>query len=176
MSTTTKDSSTLKNSGTLIESQLLALAFKNLRPMLAVNLACALGITIKFYSEHNPIISIWFLFVVILSLLRFGLTVTYEKNRAALLTEVQISYWRRLFVVGLYAAGCLWIFIAIFSFQKTSYEDRYLVTIIVSALAGGATAVIAPLKIAGKVYISCLLIPCSIAWFFLSEEGVIIAL
>jgi diguanylate cyclase len=176
MSTTTKDSVTPKDSATLIESQLLALAFKNLRPMLAVNLACASGMAVKFYSEYTSIISVWIFLVFTVSLLRFILVIHYEKNNATLLTETQIRYWQRLFVIGLYTAGCLWVYILLFSFQKTSYEDRYLVTLIASALASGATAVIAPLKIAGKVYVTLLLVPCIVAWYFASDDGTIIAL
>lgn len=161
-----------------IELQLLALAYQNLPAMLVVNITAALGAGYVLQADGIGNIVYWILAVLLLSIFRFvswiGFTSRLEKNQIRDFDS--LGLWKILFALGLFIAATLWVGIICVAFGFAPYSSKFTLVIIISALAGGATGIIAPLKFIGRIYITLLLFPTSIILYLLSKDDLVIAL
>lgn len=161
----------------LIELQLLSLAYQQLPAMLIVNVAAAIGAGLVLGSDGFANINYWVVAVMILSLLRLLSWVAYRRVAATYSsTPLNTGWWRWIFAIGIYTAGCLWVGLVMATFEDAPYESRFTLMIIISALAGGATGISAPLKYIGRIYITILLLVTSIVLFLTSPDDYVIAI
>jgi len=160
-----------------IELQLLSLAYQNLPTMLMVNVAAALGAIYAVYSDGYPFFIYWIIAIVVLTLFRFLTWIKFNgvaRNPAIYLQNFQT--WKLIYAIGLSLAALFWVGIAACTFSTVNYESKFTITIIISALAGGATGIIASLKYLGGLYISILLLATSLILYLTSSDYIVISL
>jgi len=149
---------------TNVKISLIAHSFKNLPAMLAVNIAAALGAAFVV-SNHNPS-GAWSFFCVVfvLTILRAIKWKQFhdELGRLTSLADERIDYWYRVYGTLLCLTAIAWAFLGAMTLVDSSHEIEYVVMIIMASLAAGATGIAAPLKKAGKLYITLLLLPVGI--------------
>jgi diguanylate cyclase len=156
---------------TLIEAQLVDLAYQNLPAMVAVNIAATLGVVFLLHTEGVVGIQLWFGLVLLLSLLRLFSWVLYKQcGSSANGSHKYIPTWIWLYTLGLHSAAVVWVWLLYMVFQSASLEVKFTVIVIISSLAGGATGITAPLKYAGRIYITILLLLTSIIIYLTSSE------
>jgi diguanylate cyclase len=162
----------------IIEWQLLGLAYKNLPAMLIVNVTATLGAGFVLYSNGFSKIVYWMILVLSISAVRLMIWIGFKRIESATTGPDMstVNRWKWPFATGLYLAAILWIYVVYTSFNFASYPSKFTLVIIISALAGGATGMTAPLKYVGKIYISILLVCTSFILFFTSENALIISL
>ena len=77
-------------------------------------------------------------------------------------------------MVGLVLTAVFWI-IALEMSIGVNDETKFMVIVIIAALAGGATGVAAPLRVAGRAYICTLLLPSAVVLMTTSGTGPVLA-
>ena len=158
------------SNNSFIEENLIALVYKNHLGMLAVNSFATLVVFWILRSSPVTWINSWGLAFFILMLLRFMCEIGYRTHRR-LKPEISLGSllrWRFAFRVGLWSSGTLWAVIAIAALPHATDTQVLSTILIISAQASGATAVLAPDKIGGRVYITSLLLPCSVSLLLIS--------
>jgi diguanylate cyclase len=160
-----------------IELQLLSLAYQNLPAMLIVNITATMGAGYVLHSENMPHVGYWVTAVIVLSVLRFATWIEFTKKfRRNQITNLKtVRSWKTLFAIGLFSAAVLWVAMVLATFGVASYNLKFTLIIIISALAGGATGIIAPLKYIGRLYITLLLLTTSIILYLISKDDLVIA-
>ncbi|MFT2112252.1 putative bifunctional diguanylate cyclase/phosphodiesterase [Marinomonas sp. 2405UD68-3] len=156
-----------------IESSLLKLAYKNNLYSILVNFTALLSVYYQIASLNIPYIDSWFYCTVFFMLGRLYVDILYRKQNVSddHLTDPQsLSVWTKYYVLGVALGGISWAIIAVIALPNLGTEGRFLVTVIASALAGGATGVLAPSKIIGKVFIVLTLLPTSITLIFITPS------
>ena len=159
--------------GQIFEHQLIELAFRNLKPMLLVNLAAALCVALLLSNEGIYWVWHWFGVHSVATLLRlkgcFGFAKAHERHNGSngQIDQAMSRFWRMNYRYGLFFTGLLWAFLTVFCLNAISLESRFLLLLSVSALAGGATGVLAPLKLEGRIYITIMIIPGALALLWL---------
>ncbi len=161
-----------------IELQLLSLAYQNLPAMLIVNITATLGAGYVLHAENMPHVGYWVTAVIALSILRFATWIGFTKKfkRNQIINFKTVRLWKTLFALGLFSAAVLWTAIVLTTFGAASYNSKFTLIIIISALAGGATGITAPLKYIGRLYITLLLFTTSIILYLMSTDDLVIAL
>lgn len=166
---------------TLIDAQLVELAYQNLPAMVAVNIAATLGVVFLLHAAGASGIRLWFGLVLLLSMLRLISWVLFKKYGSVAngLTASELTAngsrqysatWMLLYTLGLLSAALIWVWLLYITFQSTASEVKFIVIVTISSLAGGATGITAPLKYAGRIYITILLVPSSIIIYSASNE------
>ncbi|WP_162148930.1 putative bifunctional diguanylate cyclase/phosphodiesterase [Asticcacaulis sp. AC466] len=165
----------------LFQSKLIDIAYKNLPPMVFVNVAAAFGAAWTVASGGHVWAWTWLCLMCVLSAIRLFDWARYRsstKSRAAI-GPSRLAYWQQNYGVGLCASAILWAVLACSVIDSEASHSgsvaRYTLVIIISALAGGATGVTAALKSQGRLYITILLLPASLALAIFSSVDVIIA-
>ncbi|WAC48652.1 bifunctional diguanylate cyclase/phosphodiesterase [Asticcacaulis sp. SL142] len=167
--------------GDAVYFKLVKSAYGNLLPMLFVNVAAALGATWVLMHAGFAAAIYWFGGMIFLSLLRLaGLQRFNALLRRALITKKSdLTQWKKYYGVGLCSSGLLWVILAcdvVLGVSGTaSVSAKYTLIIIISSLAGGATGVTAALKREGRLYISILLLPASVALAVANSGDIVIA-
>lgn len=150
-----------------IRSELLRLAFSNNSANLLVNGLASISVLV-FFDLKNLWLWIWLLLVVAISMARWALAMAFSKHcNDGVLTEQNRLYWQRLFGGGLLLGALMWVVLVWTTINGSSLVERYDVFIVVSALAAGATGVLAPLLNMGRVYIGLMLVPPSLCLFLI---------
>jgi diguanylate cyclase (GGDEF)-like protein len=158
------------------ERRLLELAYRNLPSMLGVSLLASLGATIVLANHGNDWVWGWLAVGALISLARQAGWMCYRAGGAASLsTAASLRKWRRAFAVGLVASGCVWAFACV-AVAFDAALPRYTLIIIASALAGGATGIVAAVLPEGRLYVALLLLPASIAMLFGDPETLVLGL
>lgn len=148
-----------------IERQLIALAYRNLLPMMGVALVSAFGCAVVLAAEGYSWIWLWLAGFVALTPLRL---VTWFGARKvaqnAPLSPEAAAYHRQQYALGLFASGAIWIIPEMLAMDRPSVA-QYTLAIISSALACGGTGIIASLPREGRIYIVTMIGPPSIMLF-----------
>ncbi|HJV42118.1 ATP-binding protein, partial [Caulobacter sp.] len=138
-------------------------ASRNSMATMGVQAAAAIGVTLATLPSERPFYWIWLAVTLTALVARI---VTSRLLASALRDQVS---GRRLnaivvaFSAGLLVSAALWAFLACVRFPVDSLRTRYVIIVVLSALAGGATGVLSPLKLTGRIYISLILLPPSLA-------------
>ena len=161
-----------------VDTQLLALAYRNQPSTLLVNTAATLGASLVLSKDN--LFWIWSFFAIAILLAGFRLWIWHQFQLAHRATATfdapAIKHWRLLYAAGIYFAASVWLAIIIGGVVNTiSHAAFFTLIAIVSGLAGGATAVIAPLKKEGRIYIFLLLVPTSITLLFTSPPNFVLS-
>lgn len=148
-----------------INIELLTLAYINLPPMLLVNTAATIGAT-WILLIHGLGWGWGFLVVaLIINAARFLIwrRLQLAKTSETSLNKDTIVFWRNAYAIGLNLAALTWATAVCLCINEAYQDAQYPIIVIISALAGGASGVTAPLKTEGRVYIAILLLPMAIA-------------
>jgi diguanylate cyclase len=147
-----------------IEIRLLELAYRNIPVMLLVNIAASIGALVALDPSKLSFAAYWMYGVFCLSVLRLWSWFLF--NRAIRLKQVvstsDYRYWLSFFDAGLYTSALLWVGLFAACLGLANQDGKYTLSTIISALAGGATGITAPLRHTGRVYITLLLLTSSI--------------
>ncbi len=170
-----------------IDLNLLLNAFANARGMIFVNAASAIGVGCYLFPVAPRFVVGWLTVVLILSVIRRISWQTFfdkvqsdvEAGKNSLLYDTAarrnfIQRWQALFTSGLLIAGLLWV-LALERAIATGGDAKYFTSIVIAGLAGGAAGIVAPLRTAGRVYISSLLLPSALILAFGPEPDPILA-
>jgi signal transduction histidine kinase/CheY-like chemotaxis protein len=146
---------------TSIAREMVAVASKNNLPTLFVHLAAAFGVVWAVGGVHNPWYQFWLGAVLCVALLRLGLDrfLSHLLKNAPPDSPIRLGALPRLHALGLILSACLWATLCWVRLPLEVGEPRFVILICVSALAGGAIGVLAPLRLTGLIYISILLLP-----------------
>ncbi len=68
-----------------------------------------------------------------------------------------LSAWRGVYAAGLVGSALCWVVLCLGAYGALSLRDQMALLLVLSALAGGASGVLAPLRAIGAVYIALLL-------------------
>ena len=153
-----------------VERELLAIAFENLKPMLAMNFVACCGVSIILWSDGAHW-AVWcFATAATLVFLRYGLSARLSRGVILGGTLRQSARWRRQFAVGLYLSAALWAGLSLLVSHSNNFSE-YMVAIIISALAAGGSGIMASLLREGRLYIAMMLGPASILLFASDHQG-----
>jgi len=154
---------------------LLRQAMANSRASLLVTLSASAGLAWDIGTDETPWTYAWLGAVVALSVLRWvlDLGLRWRLNRGA---EVQAQTLLRLHCAGLLGAGLLWSWMGWFGLAGQASEGQYKILIILSAMAGGATGVLAPLRRTGPVFIAMMLLPACVQLALSPRPQMVLAL
>ncbi|MES2342949.1 MAG: ATP-binding protein [Pseudomonadota bacterium] len=75
------------------------------------------------------------------------------------LDAARLRPWAIAHSVGLLSSAGLWALLAWTQLPAETAQTRFVILIVVSALAAGATGVLAPLKLTGRAYVTLMLVP-----------------
>jgi diguanylate cyclase len=160
-----------------IEMQLMVLAYRNLLPMLIVNLAVSAGVAFILYNDGLSSAYYWLLAVFVLSLLRLWSWFHFNSVGATQKPQYQnYRYWCWIYATQLYVGAFLWVYVFYSANHIAHNETKYALSIVIAAMAAGATGIIAPLKYVGRIYITLLLLPSSILLALAPTENITLAL
>lgn len=145
---------------------LLGHASRNSMATMSVQAAAAIGVTLTALPAERPFYWIWLaatlsvlaIRILVDRLLTFALRGQFLANRLDALAVA--------FSLGLLVSAALWAALACARFPVDSQKTRFVIIVVLSALAGGATGVLSPLKLTGRIYISLILLPASLALIF----------
>ena len=158
---------------------LLLQASTNLMAMLAVNVSAAIAATVLLMRNGSGLAPYWFGVVVAITLVR-GLAWRrlFHRLKHNPPTDDQrrkfTRNWTLFYTSGLIVSAFTWIFILDHALS-VSDEARFMVAIVISALAGGATGVTSAIKTGGRLYITALLLPSAFVLFNTSDSGSLLA-
>lgn len=153
-----------------VERELLAIAFENLKPMLAMNFVACGGVSIILWSDGAHWAGWWFATAATLVFLRYGLSARLSRGVILGGTLRQSARWRCQFAVGLYLSAALWAGLSLLV-SHSNNSSEYMVAIIISALAAGGSGIMASLLREGRLYIAMMLGPASILLFASDHQG-----
>jgi len=143
----------------VIERQLLDLAYRSLPTMIAITLLCAAGATALMSEDGLEWAGTWFAAVLVLTIARLGIwRWHYESERRG---TANFARSKLAYSAGLWASGLCWS-VATWSMGPTGSSSHYALTVIVSALSAGATAMVAQFRRTGQVYVCLLVVPAAI--------------
>lgn len=159
--------------------QLLEQASSNLKGMVLVNLVASICAAIAIYPYSAKTALYWLCAVGFITILRAS---TWGRLLHRLHVHPPAPHekraftrrWSAIYLLGLVSAAAAWI--GLLSVAVTiSEEIKFLVMIIIAALAGGATGVAAPMKWEGRLYISALLLPSAVVLALNTHSGMLLA-
>ena len=160
-----------------IAGELLMLGYRNNRASVLVNLAATVGVAIGLSGPGQVWPWLWLGIVLCISLLRLALDVAFSRqfNGQAPVTPAQRLRWQRPYEAGLVLGASMWVVLVWTQLGYQSIEGQFIILIVVSALAGGATGVLAPLLAVGRVYIGLLLVPACVKLYLLPHPEPVLA-
>lgn len=163
------------NDETRIRQSLQALSFQNSLFNIGVNVLAAAGITGVLWDLQtlHKFLLFWFGAVVALSLFRIYSLYRHavSKRELTVLSPPKAGSWQYWNSFGLLTGCAMWVILTINVFDFAAPTDRLAILIVISALAAGATGILAPLRITGKLYIAGMLGHGSLALMFLSAPS-----
>ncbi len=160
-----------------VERRLLALAFRNLPPMLGVTAITACGAALVLSHNGHGWAWWWLVGMMVTTALRVLGWRKYLRARAdsRVHEAVEVRAWRRHYGLGLMISALTWTlptFIAI----STPSPAQYVLAIIMSALAGGGTGIAAAMREEGRLYIAIMLVPGSFFLMLTSPDFLILGI
>jgi signal transduction histidine kinase/ActR/RegA family two-component response regulator len=153
-----------------IKLALIGHAHRNASATMAVQAAAAIGVCAVAQPAERPFRLVWL--AVVLTLLAARLVTDRLLGgalRGRFLAD-HLSLLAQVHSLGLILSAGLWALLACVRIPLDSVDARYVLIIVLSALAGGATGVLSPLKWTGRIYVSLILLPASLT--LISVRGV----
>lgn len=160
-----------------IRNGLLRQAYRHQPGSILVSVSTALGIAIL--ASRDGLSDIWAWFAAML-LVAFGrMLVQFAFLRYAPIRGEAgdvAPVWQRLVVAGQLLSGLMWAIMPPLWLLRMQSDTRYATLIVLSALAGGATGVLAPLPVAGRIFIALVLLPSTVMFYFTTPPQPVLAL
>lgn len=150
---------------------LLKQAFAHTLPMLLVNLCASAGAAWTLWRHDCGWWDGWLGASLLVTLLRALLWYAFTRSLSgpALAPETR-QRLEAANVLGLTLTASLWGGLLWLVGARMDVTLEYTLSIIISALAGGATGIVAPLKYTGRVYITLLLLPSALALMLCAHD------
>lgn len=153
-------------------------SLKNNLSSLLVNYLALLCMFFQILPDSNPLLMIWLMVVnavmlirAVIELWRLWLVKYRSENR---LLDSRI--WLNFYNAGILLGGVLWAGMSLIVIPSGDLSDLFVLVVIISALSGGASGVLASSKYVGKLFITLLLLPASIALLFIENSVPLISL
>ncbi|NEX22351.1 EAL domain-containing protein [Thiorhodococcus mannitoliphagus] len=163
----------LSHSSEQLKATLIDEAFRQGRAGIPMTTVAILGISgIHWLHAHTLIQPLWLLIGLSVSLLRGALLYTYQRHKDRLDTKTR----ERMFVWPLIAAALVWVALPILVFPSAEASERLAIVAIVAGLAGGGSAILAPMLWSARFYILCLMAPATVMVFDTPTSGPIVAI
>lgn len=138
-------------------------ASRNSVATMAVQAAAAIGVTLATLPSERPVYWMW----LTITLAVLAARIVVDRLLASALKGGAFARHLNQIVVafsaGLLISAALWALLAWVRFPIDSQRTRFVIIVVLSALAGGATGVLSPMKLTGRIYISLILLPASVA-------------
>jgi len=138
-------------------------ASRNSVATMGVQAAAAIGVTLATLPSERPVYWMW----LTITLAVLAARIVVDRLLASALRGGALARHLNQIVVafsaGLLISAALWALLAWVRFPIDSQRTRFVIIVVLSALAGGATGVLSPLKLTGRIYISLILLPASVA-------------
>ena len=159
-----------------ITTKLLISAYQNARAMLVVNASTAIGVAVILEMHDQHWVHGWVIAQLLMTGIRLIDVVQFSRKarHPETLSDHDIARYRERFAIGLYLSGLLWMYLSTRGVLIDNMSAKFTVVLIVSALAGGATGVTAPLLREGRFYIISLLLPPALFFLMGSREEMIL--
>lgn len=138
-------------------------------PMTAVAILGMAGI--HWLHTQTLIQPLWLTIGLSVSVLRGFLASTYERRKDRLSRATR----ERMFVWPLIAAALVWAALPVLVFPGADASERLAIIAIVAGLAGGGSAILAPMLWSARFYIACLMLPAAVMVFDTPTSGPIVA-
>ncbi|MBT9371731.1 GGDEF and EAL domain-containing protein [Rhizobium sp. CSW-27] len=163
-----------------VDAHLLRLAFRNNFANISVNLAAAIGMFLVVPASSGRATgfgAVWLASILVLSLSRYAhsIWVTRRLREEPFLFGSQQRSYLAGYAAGLLMAVCLWGAMTGVAISSNMTEIRYAVLVIISALAAGATGILAPQLVVGRIYIAAMLLQGSAALMFSDQPHYLLA-
>ncbi|WP_246102773.1 putative bifunctional diguanylate cyclase/phosphodiesterase [Rhizobium straminoryzae] len=164
-----------------VDAHLLRLAFRNNLANISVNLAAAIGLFLIVMPSADKgfgFSASWLSAILVLSALRYvhSLWVMRRLREEPLLFGDPQQFYLAGYAAGLLTAVALWGAMTGVAISSNVDEIRYAVLVIISALAAGATGILAPQLVIGRIYIAAMLLQGSAALTFSTAPNYLLAI
>ncbi|MCO5977693.1 putative bifunctional diguanylate cyclase/phosphodiesterase [Ideonella oryzae] len=126
---------------------------------MVVTVAAAVGVAVSLGHQATEAVWLWLVGMLGFTLVRALLHVLCM---ADLRQDAARSHWRafqRWHAAGMLVTGLQWAGLAWWGVPHYQGVEQFTILIVLSALAGGATATLAPMRVVGKLYILLVLLP-----------------
>jgi len=160
------------------ELALLKQALANSRASLFVNIVAACGVAWSLAHETAAWYMPWLALVALVSALRLGGDMAMRSRLAAPAPAGPDLVQRLSFLhaLGVACSGVLWLLLTWFGLPLQDLQGQFKLIIVLSAMAGGATGMLAPLGRVGPAYICMLLLPACLQLALLPQPQIGLAL
>jgi two-component system, sensor histidine kinase len=155
-----------------VRLELLRVAQKNGLATIAVQLLAAGALTVSSPVTARTVYMGWLAMVCAVSLFRIFI----DRRLSAALRMTDGPFPEKLartHSAGLLLGASLWAGLACWRFPIDGQETLYLIAMVMSALAGGAIGILAPLRLTGRAYVTIMLVPACITLMVMGEGGVL---
>lgn len=162
-----------------VRHDLMLHAMSNVKPMLIVNAAAAMGGAFVMFSHAERLTISWLFCVLALTIVR-AVGLQHFQRRLQKIDPESEGYeslhraTAMFYGLGLVISGLLWNGLLALAITLNN-EAQYFIAVEMSALAGGAIGILAPVKLSGRAYISSILVPAGIIFLFSTGETLIMA-
>lgn len=127
---------------------------------LVVNTAAVAGATVILgQADSPPLIWAWAVLSLLYSLYRWGLYRACGQTLALDSASPRRRLMERLHRASVLGAGVLWALLAWWGIPYFAGTQQFAILVILSALAGGATGTLAPMRLVGKAYVLLMIVP-----------------
>ncbi|MBN8198350.1 putative bifunctional diguanylate cyclase/phosphodiesterase [Thalassospira povalilytica] len=163
-----------------VRRDLLDLAYRNNWANILVNLAAAGGLVIilGLLGDLVAITVWWSVILAVLCAVRLWGGYLYHRERAkvAELDADAFHIWQRRYALGVLSAAILWAVIGIIEIPIVRGESQFMTLIMFAGLAGGATGILAPIFLVGRLYLTALLFPPVIIFTVMADANYVLAI
>ena len=146
-----------------LDIALLRVSQKNTVATVTVQVAAAAAASMMFLA--GPGSRTWYAVWLALALgvcaarLRVDRALTRRLARQPEPTLASLRPWALAHCAGVAASGAGWAILAWMRLPQEDSQTQFVILIVLSALAGGAIGMLAPLRITGRIYVTLLLVP-----------------
>jgi diguanylate cyclase (GGDEF)-like protein len=123
---------------------------------IAVNAAAVAGFYILVSQSAPKWMPLWTLLALLIAALRLVAHVWIARASRGV-GSYALARWRLVYAAGLMGSALCWVVLSVAAFAGFAPRDQMALLLILSALAGGASGVLAPLRGVGALYITLLL-------------------
>ncbi|CAN5625151.1 hypothetical protein BH10PSE5_BH10PSE5_14390 [soil metagenome] len=145
--------------GPTVAFELLGAAQKNALATMVVQLAATITMPILGRAEARGWYLAWLAVVLVVFVGRIVVERTLRRLLKAPSAAERLGPWAVAHSTGLILSSGLWALLAWTQLPAETVQTQFFIIIVVSALAAGATGILAPLKITGRVYVTLMLVP-----------------
>ena len=129
---------------------------------LLVTAAAIIGIAYSLRQQTAHMLWFWVVGALGFTAIRYGIYLVCKADSRPGKTHSRWRHWQQIHEALLLLAGIQWAMLGWWGIPQFSGANQFIIIIVLAALAGGATATLAPLRVSGKIYILLVLIPACI--------------